>query len=201
MKKILFAVMALSTIAFALNNNPGTDKSASVPVLVKAEIIEPSDSLQITDLAGTLLTQIELNHGRLVKGGATAASVVSQDFKVMKGDKLESDGFANLSATGKSEMAVAIDKTTTELLNKTTIDPANKLTATLNLLGGKNDSTHGISGYDHGYKETIAAGKKSVNGRITSTLSKETLNGPNSVVGIHDNGSERVLKVVYTPIA
>lgn len=200
MKKILFAVMALSTVAFALNNNPGTDTTASVPVLVKAEIIEPSESLQITDLAGTLLTQIELNHGKLVKGGATAESKVFQEFKIMKGDKTATDGFADLSATGKSEIAVAIDKTTTELLNKTTVSPANKLTATLNLDGGKNDSTHGVTGYDHGYKEIIATGKKAMNGRITSTLSKETLNGPNAVVGIHDNGSERVLKVIYTPI-
>lgn len=200
MKKILFAVMALSTVAFALNNNPGTDTTASVPVLVKAEIIEPSDSLQITDLAGTLLTQIELNHGKIVKGAASAESSVSQDFKIMKGDKVATGGFADLSATGKSEMAVAIDEVTTELLNKTTGVSTNKLTATLGLLGGKNDATHGITGCKHGYKEVIGKGKTAMEGRITSTLSKETLNGTNAVVGIHDNGSERVLKVVYTPI-
>ena len=187
MKKVLFGIMALSAVTFA-NNNPGTETGASVPVLVKAEIVEPSDSIQITDLSGRLLSQIELDHGRLVKGAATASSVVYQDFKVVKGDG--AGGLADLGGTD-AKMAVSIDETTTTLNNKTT--PGTSLESNLSLLGGKDAEVNG----DHGYEVDLATGTKGHEGRIYSELTPAVLNA--GEVGVHDNGSERTLTVLYTP--
>lgn len=199
MKKTLLGLMTLSTIGFA-NSNPGTPTAASVPVLVKAEIVEPSDSLQITDLAGQLLPQIVLDHGRIVKGSTTNSSVAYQDFKVIKGDG--NNGLADLGGTG-AKLAVAIDKVTTDLLNKTTVAETNKLTSNLSLLGGKAEATAstGITGAAHGYViNEIAAGMTEHRGRISSEITPAQLNGDNSVVGTHDNGSDTTLYVLYTPV-
>lgn len=190
MKKVLFGIMALSAVTFA-NNNPGTETGASVPVLVKAEIVEPSDSIQITDLSGRLLSQIELDHGRLVKGAATASSVVYQDFKVVKGDG--SGGLADLSPAGKSAMAVSIDNTTTTLNNKTT-PGSTPLESNLSLLGGKDTAVSG----NHGYEVDLATGIKEHVGRIYSELTPAVLNA--GEVGVHDNGSDTILTVLYTPV-
>ncbi|MCQ9626380.1 hypothetical protein HS141_05270 [Cetobacterium somerae] len=200
MKKVLFGIMALSAVTFS-NNNPGAptgtgeQEGASVPVLVKAEIIAPSDSIQITDLAGQLLPKIELDHGRIIKGAATASSVVYQDFKVIKGPAAGGTG-VEIGGTG-AKMAVAIDGTDTELKNSTTGISTDTLTSNLSLLGGKDAEPVAISGAAHGYEVNLAEGVTEHRGRIYSELTAADLN--DGELGYYDNGSERTLTVLYTP--
>lgn len=201
MKKALFGIIALSAVTLA-NSNPGTATEASVPVLVKAEILEPSDSLQITDLAGTLLPQIELDHGRIVKGTTTNSSIVFQDFKVIRGDG--NGGLATLGgaegATTAATIAVGIDSIKTNLLNKTTGEAAGKLESNLSLLGGKDGAVEGITGTtEHGYKINLAKGATEHRGRIYSEITPAQINAVETKTGVYDNGSEVTMKVVYSP--
>ncbi|MGL6118923.1 MAG: hypothetical protein ACRC0V_00295, partial [Fusobacteriaceae bacterium] len=70
--------------AFAANPGVGIPETASVPVKVMAEIITAPTGLVITDEAGTVLDELLLDHGRMIKGAATSDSVAYKLFKVQK---------------------------------------------------------------------------------------------------------------------
>ena len=94
MKKVLFGIMALSMAAFAANPgviDPTTStETASVPVKVMAEIITAPTGLTITDEAGTVLDELVIDHGRIVKDAATSDSVAYKLFKVQRFDGTKS---------------------------------------------------------------------------------------------------------------
>ncbi|MGL5964457.1 MAG: hypothetical protein ACRCZ2_08715 [Fusobacteriaceae bacterium] len=170
MKKILFGLIALSSISFAAN--PGTEATASVPVEVKAEILAQSASLQITDISGNLLNKIVLDHGQITKGLNNNDSIISQDFKVVK-----QDGSGELAEWADGDkMEISIDSPTTTLKNG-----ANELESSLSLVTDTN----------------LTVGATEHKGTISSEILGTNISS--AVVGSYNNSSERTLTVVYTP--
>lgn len=197
MKKVLFGIMALSMAAFAAN--PGVvendtsgnliKETASVPVKVIAEIITAPTGLTITDEAGTVIDELLLDHGRIVKGAATSDSVAYKLFKVQR--------FDGTSATkiGAGTLNVKLDEATTTLAKNGT-STASTLTSALTLTGGATQ----VSSKE--YTHTTGADDTEHVGRVTSTIAQAQLDGTDNKTletGIHHNSRERTLTVVYTP--
>ncbi|MHA5067253.1 hypothetical protein [Cetobacterium somerae] len=182
MKKVLFGIIALSMTAFAVN--PGTDSTASVPVKVIAEIITAPTGLTITDEAGTVLDELVLDHGRIVKGNATGDSSVYKIFKVQR-----FDGTNTPAVIGAGTLAVSLDGTTTTLAKNGDASSESQLTSTLSLRGGQS------------YEESTDASATEHVSRVFSTIAKTELLNDKLETGIHHNSRERTLTVVYTPTA
>ncbi|UPO97548.1 hypothetical protein MKD34_01510 [Cetobacterium somerae] len=184
MKKVLFGIMALSIAAFAAN--PGTDSEASVPVKVIAEIITAPTGLTITDEAGTVIDELLLDHGRIVKGAATSDSVAYKLFKVQRFDGTKP------TKIGAGTLNVKLDEATTTLAKNGT-STASTLTSALTLTGGATQ----VSSKE--YTHTTGADDTEHVGRVTSTIAKTELLKTGIETGIHHNSRERTLTVVYTP--
>ena len=189
MKKVLFGIMALSMAAFAANPGTGNPETASVPVKVIAEIITAPTGLTITDEAGTVIDELLLDHGRIVKGAATSDSVAYKLFKVQR-----FDGTAPV-AIGAGELNVKLDGSTTTLKkNGTSTDST--LPSTLTLTGGATQ----VSSTE--YSHTTSGTDTEHVGRVTSTIAQAQLDGTDNTTlqtGIHHNSRERTLTVVYMP--
>lgn len=193
MKKVLFGILALSMTAFAAN--PGVDNTASVPVKVIAEIITAPTGLTITDEAGTVLDELLLDHGRIIKGAATSDSVAYKLFKVQRFvDGVSSEigaGTLNvkLTETGtETETAVATLKK-----NGTLTEVNQKLTSALSLSGG---STGGTA---TSYTQATTKDDTEHVGRVTSVISQSQLANDDLETGIFHNARANTLTVVYTP--
>lgn len=189
MKKVLLGIMALSMTAFAVNpgeGDPSTGEVASVPVKVKAEIIKSPTGITITDEAGTVLDQLLLDHGRMIKGQAAEDSKVYEIFKVKRFDE---DG--NSTDIGSGTVKVELDNLEAKLA-KDGDTALSSLLSNLALLGnGKYDSAKS-------YTETITTGKTEVVGRVTSTIAQSQLLA-NTELGIFHNGGLNTLTITYTP--
>ncbi|MGL4672234.1 hypothetical protein [Cetobacterium sp.] len=195
MKKVLFGILALSMTAFAAN--PGVDNTASVPVKVIAEIITAPTGLTITDEAGTVLDELLLDHGRIIKGAATSDSVAYKLFKVQRfvDGSSAAFGIANgtlevkLTETGaETETAVATLKK-----NGTLIGTNQTLTSALSLSGG---STGGTA---TSYTQATTKDDTEHVGRVTSVISQSQLVNGALETGIFHNARANTLTVVYTP--
>ena len=193
MKKVLFGIIALSMAAFAANPapTPGEDRveTASVPVKVIAEIITAPTGLTITDEAGTVIDELLLDHGRIVKGAATSDSVAYKLFKVQRFDT------TGPVAIGAGTLNVKVDKPTTTL-KKNGTSTTSILPSTLALSGGATQ----VSSTE--YNHTTSATDTEHVGRVTSTIAQAQLDGTANTTletGIHHNSRERTLTVVYTP--
>lgn len=184
MKKVLFGIMAFSTVAFALN--PGsTGNDASVPVKVIAEIITAPTGLTITDEAGRVIDELLLDHGRIVKGVATSDSVAYKLFKVQRFNGTEP------VKIGEGTLNIKLDNGST-ILKKNGTSSTSTLTSALTLTGGATQVSS--TEYNH---TTLATDTEHV-GRVTSTIAQANLNAV-AETGIHHNSRERTLTVVYTP--
>ncbi|WP_281699734.1 hypothetical protein [Cetobacterium somerae] len=186
MKKVLFGIMALSMAAFAAN--PGTADTASVPVKVIAEIITAPTGLTITDEAGTVIDELLLDHGRIVKNTATSDSVAYKLFKVQRFDGAQTPVTRPIGA-GKLNVKLDDPETT---LKKNGTSTISTLASTLALTGGATQKSS--IEYDH---PTLAADTEHV-GRVTSTIAQANLNAV-AETGIHHNSRERTLTVTYIP--
>lgn len=190
MKRVLFGIMALSIAAFAANPGTGaTDAAgeASVPVKVRAEIVKPSAGLTITDEAGTVLDELLIDHGRIVKGAASDDSVKDKIFKVKMGR--EDETYVAMAG----DLRVSLDKTSTSLTNALA---ASTLTSTLSLVGGSGTTL--VSGEEAAYVAKVNGTEHT--GRVNSVISRDQLNAAGLEEGIYNNGANRpTLTVVYTP--
>lgn len=190
MKRVLFGIMALSIAAFAANPGTGatgTAGEASVPVKVRAEIVKPSAGLTITDEAGTVLDELLIDHGRIVKGAASDDSVKDKIFKVKMGGENE----AYVAMAG--DLRVSLDKTSTSLTNALA---TSTLTSTLSLVGGSGTTL--VSGEEAAYVAKVN-GTEHI-GRVNSVIPRDQLNATGLEEGIYNNGANKpTLTVVYTP--
>lgn len=184
MKRVLFGIMALSVATFAANPGTGaTDAAgeASVPVKVLAEITAPQAGLTITDEAGTVLDELLIDHGRIVKGAATDDSKAFKLFKVKMGDS------SNQYVEMNGKLTVNLNKYTTELNGPND----GELNSVLSLAGGKTNTEGGYEAEINGTEHT---------GRVNSVISRDQLNDDDLAHGIYNNGLDRpTLTVVYTP--
>ena len=204
MKKVLFGIMALSMAAFAANPGTGDPETASVPVKVMAEIINAPVGLTITDEAGTVLDELVIDHGRIVKGAATSDSVAYKLFKVQRFDGTTSE----TQPIGAGTLTVELDeKMATDKKGKATLakngdtNHASKLTSTLALTGGATQESstkyvHNLTGAD----------TEAHVGRVTSTIAKGAATDTEGSLlnselrpGVHHNSRQNTLTVVYTP--
>ncbi|MGL5088481.1 MAG: hypothetical protein ACRC6Z_03370 [Cetobacterium sp.] len=190
MKKVLFGILALSMAAFAANPGvPGTvpdTEVASVPVEVRAEIITAPTGLVITDEAGTVLDQLLLDHGRMIKGAATSDSVVEKIFKVQR-------YIAGTAAPiGAGTLNVQLDSADAILgldgdLTGTTLKSVLSL--------GNSNGASFVSTTE--YNQTLVAADTQSLGRVTSRISQTELAA--APLGIFHNARANSLAVVYTP--
>ncbi|WP_047395884.1 hypothetical protein [Cetobacterium sp. ZOR0034] len=184
MKRVLFGIMALSVATFAANPGTGTattEGTASVPVKVLAEITAPQAGLTITDEAGTVLDELLIDHGRIVKGAATDDSKAFKLFKVKMGDS------SNEYVEMNGKLTVNLNKYTTKLIGPN----SGKLDSVLSLAGGKTNATGGYEAEINGTEHT---------GRVNSVIPRDQLNATKLEEGIYNNGADRpTLTVVYTP--
>ena len=94
MKKMLLGVSILSTLAFGVSNPGDNGASASgqgaarvgVPMEVRVEILPKSGKLVLVDENNKLIDKLIFDHGKLVKGGAVADSVVEKTVKLKRDD-------------------------------------------------------------------------------------------------------------------
>ena len=94
MKKMLLGVSILSTLAFGASNPGDNGASASgqgaarvgVPMEVRVEILPKSGKLVLVDENNKLIDKLIFDHGKLVKGGAVADSVVEKTVKLKRDD-------------------------------------------------------------------------------------------------------------------
>lgn len=190
MKRVLFGIMALSIAAFAANPGTGatgTAGEASVPVKVRAEIVKPSAGLTITDEAGTVLDELLIDHGRIVKGTASDDSVKDKIFKVKMGR--EDETYVAMAG----DLRVSLDKTSTSLTNALA---TSTLTSTLSLVGGSGTTL--VSGEEAAYVAKVNGTEHT--GRVNSVISRDQLNAAGLEEGIYNNGANKpTLTVVYTP--
>lgn len=213
MKKILFGIMALSMAAFGANPaipGPNNTEIASVPVTIKAEIISAPAGLTITNEAGTVIDELLIDHGRMIKGQSFGDSVAFTNFKVKRfdnsgtsidldttltkaGDKLTVSLVSGETGTGVIAAPVALTKDGMTPPTDPTEVGKKQLLATLSLLGAANNS----------YEHLITAGEKEHLGRVTSRIPMNELNKPNLEYGLFRNNglasNKTMLRVVYTP--
>lgn len=193
MKRVLFGIMALSVATFAANPGTGTattEGKASVPVKVRAEIVKPSAGLTITDEAGTVLDELLIDHGRIVKGTASDDSVKDKIFKVKMGR--EDETYVAMAG----DLRVSLDKTSTSLTNALATTSAPTLTSTLSLVGGSGTPVTKLESAAYVAKIN---GTEHI-GRVNSVIPRDQLNATGLEEGIYNNGLDRpTLTVVYTP--
>lgn len=205
MKKKLFGLFALSTMAMAAApGNPGAGDSASVPVKVMAEIITAPTGLVITDEAGTVLDELLLDHGQIIKGMATDDAKVQSVFKVKRyshaGAVVTEE---DLGSESKNKLTVTLGASGTATLYKggdsssaNTPDVTTQMTSTLSLSGGTNQTSLTE------YSQHLAAGDKEHMGRVMSTIPKATLNTANLSSGLyHNQGTNTLTVTIAAPSA
>lgn len=207
MKKVLFGILALSIGAFAAN--PGNVASngvetSSVPVKVIAEIISAPEGLTITDEAGTVLSELLIDHGRMIKGQQSEDSVAFKSFKVKRfanGAEAALDSSSGLDASNKpkkGKLTVALDNNATILKKDGKSDATSKLNSKLSF-AGVDAATDGSSSYTVNLDGGGTTGLKEHRGRVTSTIPQTDINATTTLAGYHHNSSERTLTVTYTP--
>ncbi|MGL5316070.1 MAG: hypothetical protein ACRC92_22630 [Peptostreptococcaceae bacterium] len=208
MKKVLFGIIAISTLSLAAvnpnnPNNPAnppgsgtTTETAAVPVRVIAELIPAPYGLTITDEAGTVLDELVLDHGRMVLGQATGDSTVFKPFKVKRFSTagtavaIANAAGAKLQISLRDKTSVAggaVTTSTTLKLNGT--DSSKSLTSNLSLLGSTTGS----------YEQTLQGGETEYTGRVTSRIPEASLSSTTLTSGIYHNGGQHVLEVTYVP--
>lgn len=201
MKKVLFGIMALSVAAFAVNPGGGDGtgaETASVPVKVMAEIVNAPVGLTITDEAGTVLDELLIDHGRIVKENAGDDSVAFKIFKVKRFEQgsntaveiANADG-ANLNVIIGDETGAKSEDATLNLNGDTAA--TSKLASTLTLTGG-NTPKDGQE-YDH----VLGAADLEHVGRVTSRIARDQFYEATLNPGVHHNSRQNTLTVVYTP--
>lgn len=204
MKKVLFGIMALSVAAFAVNpgvTNPDGTETASVPVKVMAEIVNAPVGLTITDEAGTVLDELLIDHGRIVKENAGDDSVAFKVFKVKRFDQgnnkavaIANEAGANLNVIIGDELGAKPTGGTSATLNLNgDTKNASKLTSTLTVTGG-NSPVDGQE-YDH----VLGAADLEHVGRVTSRIARDQFYATTLEPGVHHNSRQNILTVVYTP--
>ena len=185
--------MLFRSAAFAANPGVTTPNGevASVPVRVKAELVNAPTGLTITDETGVALQELEINHGQLAIDNVVGDSVAFKNFRVRR---YKSDGTLDpIAATGATAptLTVALDSNTTNL-KKGGVGPA-----TL-----KSDITlEGAAAGQPSYVVNLTANQEKEHlGKITSIIpndqfKKATNNG--IAAGSYHNSAERTLTVTY----
>lgn len=197
MKKILFGIMALSLsmAAFGAANASTT----SVPVMVQCNVIAAPTGLVITDEAGQVLTELNIDHGNIVK--PTVGSTVAADptaYKIFKVQRYDNGAPVAIGSTDASTLKVSLKNGTGAGLNETLLkkdgtSTNNPLTSTLKLEGGANPDPNNTS-----YTETIGKTSQVHTGKVTSTIAKAGIT-PATATGLYNNARVNTLEVIYTP--
>lgn len=201
MKKVLFGIMALSVAAFAVNPGGGdgtANETASVPVKVMAEIVNAPVGLTITDEAGTVLDELLIDHGRIVKENAGDDSVAFKIFKVKRFEQGSNTAVAIANAAGAKLNVIIGNEAGTKSEDATlNLDgdavATSKLASTLTVTGG-NSPVDGQE-YDH----VLGAADLEHVGRVTSRIARDQFYATTLEPGVHHNSRKNTLTVVYTP--
>lgn len=193
MKKVLFGIFAVSMAAFAVN--PGVTTSngevASVPVRVKAELVNAPTGLTITDETGVALQELEIDHGQLAINNVVGDSVAFKNFRVRRYNA--QGGLDPIAATGATapKLEIKLDQNTTNLKK------GGAGTATL-----KSDITlAGAVAGNPSYTVNLTANvDKEHLGRVTSVIGNDqfkTSSNAGITAGSYHNSAERTLTVTY----
>ena len=187
MKKVIFGLLALSTVGFA--NMSSTN---NIPVKVKAEIVAGESSLIIADENGNnfIGDKIVLDHGRIQKGYAND-SIVTQKFSVQLKPAYADPANSAVTMNGKLEVSLNDSTATLAKANSTSKLISNLSVATEDSAADRTDM-----GYDVKLSSNIHVGE------IKSVIDKAHFVATNSLVeaGAHANGdSENRLTVTFTP--
>lgn len=90
MKKIILGLLALSAVSFAVSN-PGDDQATAtanhkgtvgVPMEVRVNILPTNGRLILVDENNKLIDKLIFDHGDIIKGAATADSIVEKTVKL-----------------------------------------------------------------------------------------------------------------------
>lgn len=180
MKKMLLGVSILSTLAFGVSN-PGDDGTSAsgkgaanvgVPMEVRVEILPASGKLVLVDENNKLIDKLIFDHGKLVKGGAVADSVVEKTVKLKRDDGVAFGGSSSYKVTFEAKDS-----------SGTKVNMANKLA----LLG------HGMTADEKldsklKYREgeiTLVGTEKEVETKVQSIIEATALNANSTKEGLY----------------
>lgn len=196
MKKILFGIMALSLsmAAFGAANASTT----SVPVMVQCNVIAAPTGLVITDEAGQVLTELNIDHGNIVRPTVGTAPIDPTAYKIFKVQRYDNGAPIAIGSTDDSSLKVSLKGGTGAGSNETALkkdgtSATNPLTSTLKLEGGAKPDANNTS-----YTETIGKTSTVHTGKVTSTIAKAGITST-TATGLYNNARVNTLEVVYTP--
>lgn len=178
MKKMLLGVSILSTLAFGASN-PGDDGTSAngkgearvgVPMEVRVEILPASGKLVLVDENNKLIDKLIFDHGKLVKGGAVADSVVEKTVKLKRDDGAAFGDAYKVTFEAKDSSATVINMTNKLALVGHGMTADKKLESKLKYRGGK---------------ITLAGTEKEVETKVQSIIEATALNNTSTEVGLY----------------
>lgn len=178
MKKMLLGVSILSTLAFGVSNPGDNGASASgqgaarvgVPMEVRVEILPASGKLVLVDENNKLIDKLIFDHGKLVKGGAVADSVVEKTVKLKRDDGAAFGDAYKVTFEAKDSSATVINMTNKLALVGHGMTADKKLESKLKYRGGK---------------ITLAGTEKEVETKVQSIIEATALNNTSTEVGLY----------------
>lgn len=178
MKKMLLGVSILSTLAFGVSN-PGDDGTSAngkgearvgVPMEVRVEILPASGKLVLVDENNKLIDKLIFDHGKLVKGGAVADSVVEKTVKLKRDDGAAFGDAYKVTFEAKDSSATVINMTNKLALVGHGMTADKKLESKLKYRDGK---------------ITLAGTEKEVETKVQSIIEATALNNTSTEVGLY----------------
>ena len=178
MKKMFLGVSILSTLAFGVSN-PGDDGTSAngkgearvgVPMEVRVEILPASGKLVLVDENNKLIDKLIFDHGKLVKGGAVADSVVEKTVKLKRDDGAAFGDAYKVTFEAKDSSATVINMTNKLALVGHGMTADKKLESKLKYRDGK---------------ITLAGTEKEVETKVQSIIEATALNNTSTEVGLY----------------